>query len=100
MKVEINVSDKLVVEGLGLLTGTLHVDPGFPGTYWDPPEDPEIYDIQLRDALGILIPEETWEGSDLYVALSDAIAKMDARNQGPPPAAQQQEETWDAEMPF
>ena len=97
MKVEIKVSDKLVVEGLGLLTGVLYVDPGFPGTYWEPPEEPEIYEIQLRDALGILVPKETWENWDKYVALSDAIAKMDARNQ-PPPLPQ--EETWDAEMPF
>lgn len=97
MKIEIKVSDKLVVEGLGLLTGVLHIYPGFPGTYWEPPEDPEVYDIQLRDALGITIPEETWEDGDLYVALTDAIAEMDARNEGPPP---QEEEDWDEDLPF
>ena len=97
MKIEVKAEDKLVVVGLGLLTGTLCTDPGFPGSYWEPPEEPEVYDVQLRDALGILVPEETWEDGDFYVALTDAVAEMDARNEGPPPI---EEEDWDDDIPF
>jgi len=98
MKVEFKQEDKLVVEGLGLLTGTVEYHDGYPGSWWDPPEEPEVDEISLRDALGILIPDEFWENEGNYRTLLSAIVDADARYQQPPPP---QEETWaDGDMPF
>ena len=97
MKIEVTAESGVVVDGLGLLTGTVEYHDGFPGSYWEPPEDPEVEEIKLRDAMGILVPEEFWENEDNYQALLKAIVDADARYHAPNP----QEETWDDDdMPF
>lgn len=97
MEIEVTAESGVVVEGLGLLTGTVEYHDGYPGSYRDPPEEPEVEDIKLRDAMGILVPDEFWESEDNYLALLKAIVDADARYQAPNP----QEETWDDDdMPF
>jgi len=98
VKIELTAESGLVVEGLGLLTGTVEYHDGYPGSYWDPPEEPEVEEIQLRDAMGILVPDEFWENDRNYLALLKAIVDADVRYQQPPTL---QEETWDDDdMPF
>ena len=42
----------------GLCTGTVTIDEGFPGSYWEPPEEGGIETIEVREAFGIMLPDE------------------------------------------
>lgn len=73
MKVTISESDKVTVKGIGILVGTVEYSPGYPGSWDQPPEPPELESIQLRDASGAGVPDFVWEESGTYYALCEAV---------------------------
>ena len=80
MNVEVEESDNLVLGAFGLLTGSLGYQSGTPGEFPHvEPTEPFVYDVELRDAFGILIPEEFWVGAT-YKALVEAVEALG--NQG------------------
>lgn len=84
----------VTLPGLGICTGTVDYDPGYAGTYWQPPEPAHVEGCALRDAFGILIPEDMiMENDEAVVALEAALgvylSEVDAAE------AQAMAEDWD-----
>lgn len=64
----------LVLPNLGVCTGRVSFDPGFPGTYWEPPEEGGVECTEIKDAFGVLVPEEYWiDNGEDFAALEAAV---------------------------
>lgn len=64
------------IADLGVMTGSVTYTPGYAGTWWQPPEAPEIESCSLRDAFGTLIPESmVFEQPDRFRALMFALLR-------------------------
>lgn len=71
-KFTITEADDIHVAGLGRITGSATYGPGHPGSYWDPPDPPELDDCELL-ADGRPIPDEAWDDPDVYDRLLTAV---------------------------
>lgn len=78
IKLTFTEDNSICIEGLGSLTGTVEYETGYTGSLEQPPDPPELGLIQLRDALGIDIPNEIWESEENYnnllLALQDILS--------------------------
>jgi hypothetical protein len=65
----------VTLPGMGMCTGTVSYSPGFSGSYWEPPEEPEIEEVSLKDAFGTNLDSEMiLENDVVYAALEAAVA--------------------------
>ncbi|NBR66917.1 MAG: hypothetical protein EBT79_06490 [Actinobacteria bacterium] len=77
MRYEIIRADTITIPGredLGIVTGTVEVYLGHPGSYYDPPESPDILDISLTYADGSAV-DVTTLADDPYDVLWEALWK-------------------------
>lgn len=72
-KFTLTEEDNVHVERLGLLTGSAIYCPGHPGSYWQPPDPPELEGCEDLRADGAPIPDVAWDDPDLYDRLLDAV---------------------------
>lgn len=75
-KFTITEEDNVHVAGLGRITGSATYNPGHPGSYWQPPDPPELEDCEGLRADGSQVPYDAWDDPDLYDRLCEAVWRV------------------------
>lgn len=79
MQIEIKPEDGVVLPHIGPVRGVVGYAPGYPSTYWEPAESPEVERADLIDSYGRplvwdAMPDEVWDAA--WCALEEAVSEI------------------------
>ena len=87
------------IPGVGVVTGTVEYDPGCFGSYWDPPEEPEVCEVKLVTSEGVALDSDSiMESEAQYAAVIAAAEAVLAAEQAA--EAEALAKDFDPNMPF
>ena len=87
------------IPGVGIVTGTVEYDPGCFGSYWDPPEEPEVCEVKLVTSEGVALDSDSiMESEAQYAAVIAAAEAVLAAEQAA--EAEALAKDFDPNMPF